>query len=378
MAICEEVDQYMRPEIFALYLPQFHETEENNAWWGKGYTDWTAVKRSSPLFKGHYQPRIPLNRNYYDLTNVETIREQAAMAKKYGVDGLCIYHYWSKGKLIMERPAEILLQASDIDISFFLSWANHDFKRTWFDGDGACLRKQEYGDELEARAHYEYLSNFFRDDRYKKINNRPVLMIHNIYDIPDFDQKMSFWTKLAQAEGYAGLYIIATKTFTMMRSKEMQKFKYVDAVFIFEPMNVRTNGANEELYYIYIRRARTWLLRQLSRYLKIQKPEIFDYRAANERMLKRNKCGKQYYCIFPGWDNTPRYGGKGIVFRGSTPELFEYYAKRFYRRSADEGCEFLLVNAWNEWGESAYLEPDEKYGYAYLEALKRAVDSIRQ
>lgn len=364
----------MKPKIFALYLPQFYEMKENNEWWGKGYTDWTAVKMSKALFDGHYQPQIPLGHNFYQLTDESVIRKQAEVAQQYGVSGFCIYHYWTNGQMLMERPVEILLQNNDIEIEYFLSWANHDFRKTWFDGDGSYLRKQAYGDEKDIRAHYKYLSKFFRDKRYVKIDNKPVFKIFNIYHIPEFEKMMKIWTELAREDGFDGIYLISNKCNTGMKSSAMQKKKYVNAVFVFEPLNVRSNGSNEEMMYIYRRRIKTWLLRKWNKYAKKQKPELFDYSKANDRMLKRKACGKQYYCIFPGWDNTPRYGGKGIVFSGATPELFGYYAKEFYRRSMREENEFLFVNAWNEWGESAHLEPDEKYGYQYLSSLQKAIE----
>ncbi len=267
----------MKPKIFALYLPQFYETKENNAWWGKGYTDWTAVKKSRPLYDGHYQPQIPLRENFYDLTEVSNIRNQAQTARKYGVDGFCIYHYWSKGQLLMEKPTELLLQNQDIDIEYFLSWANHDFKRTWFDGDGSYLRKQEYGDDEDIRSHYAYLSQFFKDPRYSKIDNCPVLKIFDVRSIPQFERMMAIWTGLAKKDGFDGIYLIAKKCTTGDKSADIQALPYVNAAFIFEPLNVRTNGANESPFYIYKRRAKTWLLRKRNHFAKKSKPELFDY-----------------------------------------------------------------------------------------------------
>lgn len=363
----------MKPKIFALYLPQFYETKENNEWWGKGYTDWTAVKNSKPLFEGHYQPQIPLNKNFYTLTDKNVLKWQAETARKYGISGFCIYHYWSCGELMLEKPTELLLENPDIEIEYFLSWANHDFKKTWFDGDGRYLKKQAYGGKDDAKKHYEYLANFFKDKRYTKLNNKPVLKIYNIYSIPNFEEMMEVWTELAKKDGFDGLYIIANKSNTGMKTKEMQAVEYVDAIFVFEPLNVRSNGSNEELIYIYKRRAKTWFLRQWNKYSRQKRPELFDYATANEMMLKRKPCGKQYYCVFPGWDNTPRYGGKGIVFSDASPAIFKKYTKKFFKRSELESNEFLFVNAWNEWGESAHLEPDEKYGFQYLEAISEVV-----
>lgn len=360
-------------KIFALYLPQFHEVKENSEWWGEGYTDWIAVKNAKPLFKTHYQPRIPKDGNYYDLTDVDVIRRQCQIAKKYGIDGFAIYHYWSNGKLLMDKPLQLLLNNEDVDINYFISWANHDFRQTWFGGDGHIMQVQEYGDENEIRAHYKYLSMYFRDKRYFFIDNKPVINIFNIENISNFNLRLRIWNEMAIDDGYDGIYLIATKSNTGVKSSTLLEKKYVDAVFVFEPSNVRSNGANEDKAYIFFRRLRTVLLRQRNKIFKVKKPELFDYKRANERMLRRKACGKQYYCIFPDWDNTPRYGGNGIVFTGSTPELFGIYAKKFYERSQAEGNEILMINAWNEWGESAYMEPDEKYGYAYLQQIKNLV-----
>lgn len=364
----------MKPKIFALYLPQFYAFKENNEWWGEGYTDWVAVQNSQSLYREHYQPHVPINNDYYNLTNVPTLMKQADTATKYGVNGFCIYHYWSKGKKLMEKPLELLRDHSEINIEYFISWANHDFKKTWFNGDGQLMWPQEYGDDKDIVEHYSYLSDFFKDTRYFKIDNRPVLKIYNIYHISNFNYMMEKWNKLAVEDGFSGIYLIANKSFTGVSSQKLQESKYVNASFIFEPLNVRANGANERKTYILKRRLKTVLLRYFNKFSKSTKPELFDYKRANETMLKRKKCGKQFYCIFPNWDNTPRYGGKGIVFSGATPELFGYYAKKNYQRSIAENNEILLVNAWNEWGESAHLEPDEKYGYQYLEELKKAIE----
>ena len=173
----------MKPKIFALYLPQFYAFKENNEWWGEGYTDWVAVQNSQSLYREHYQPHVPINNDYYNLTNVPTLMKQADTATKYGVNGFCIYHYWSKGKKLMEKPLELLRDHSEINIEYFISWANHDFKKTWFNGDGQLMWPQEYGDDKDIVEHYSYLSDFFKDTRYFKIDNRPVLKIYNIYHI---------------------------------------------------------------------------------------------------------------------------------------------------------------------------------------------------
>jgi len=364
----------MKTRVMAMYLPQFYAFEENSTWWGEGFTDWDAVRQSRAMFPGHDMPRLPMNDYYYDLTEPTALAWQADLAKKHGVDGFCIYHYWSRGRKLMEKPTELLREHTEIDIDYFLCWANHDFRKTWFDGDGHMLWPQEYGGEDDHRAHYAYLSAFFADRRYVKIDNKPVVMLYRAHAIEELDVMASVWNELAQQEGYDGVYLIASMSTTGIGANELQRLPGIDAAFVFEPMNVRTNGAGDSRAYMTWRRIMTVAVRLWNRLTPWPMQERFSYVKANERMLRRKKCGKQFYCAFPGWDNTPRYSGKGTAFVGSTPALFGKYAKALYRRSKAEGNELFFINAWNEWGESAYLEPDQRYGTAYLQALKEALD----
>ena len=239
----------LKSKIIALYLPQFYEIKENNEWWGNGYTDWVAVKNSKPYFKGHNQPRVPLNQNYYRLDSKDTIKWQAELAKKYGVDGFCIYHYFSNGKLMMNKPAEVLRDNNEIDIEYFFSWANHDFKRQWFDGDGKLLRKQEYGDEETWKEHFNYLLQFFNDSRYIKIDNKPIFVIYDTFHIKEFSEMMTLWNQWAREEGFNGIFIIGTKSNTNLKSEDLLKLDLVNATFVFEPMNFRTNGYQNNYLY---------------------------------------------------------------------------------------------------------------------------------
>lgn len=364
-------------KIYALYLPQFHETKENDKWWGKGYTDWKAIKASKPVFKGHNQPRVPLNNNYYNLSNIDTINWQADLAKKYHIDGFCIYHYYSNGQLMMEKPAELLLTHKKIDISYFFCWGNHDFRKNWFNGDKSLLRKQEYGDDEDIKKHYEYLLPFFKDDRYLKIDNKPVFVIYQVNAISNYAKMMEIWQDLLRKDGFAGIYIVAMKCQPSIKNEELFIYKNVMAIMPFEPLNVRSNASNGSALYVYKRRLRTVMLRLYNKlFTNNSKPEVFDYTWANETMLRCKKNVKQFYCVFPDWDNTPRYQSKGVVFKGASPKLFYEYTKMFIRRSIEEKSEILFVNAWNEWGETAYLEPDECSGYANLEAIDKAVKDI--
>lgn len=364
----------MKSKVIALYLPQFHETPENDEWWGKGYTDWTAVKGCKPNYKGHNQPRIPLNQNYYSLDNPDTIRWQASLAKSYGIDGFCIYHYFSNGKLQMQKPAEIILQNKDINIDFFFSWANHDFAKQWFNGDGHLLRKQEYGTPETWKEHYKYLSQFFKDSRYIKVDGKPVFVIYNVFHIPCFDEMMEVWDSMAKADGFNGLHIIATKSNTNLKSTDLLKSRWISKVFVFEPMNFRTNGFKGNYIYTTYRRVKTVLIRFNNRLRPNHcLQEKYSIKKAYKAIYARTMLNDELYGFFTDWDNTPRYREKSVIFEGASSKLFGEYFEKVYRKSCDAGKEFFFVNAWNEWGESAYLEPDETNRYSYLELIKGSV-----
>ena len=200
----------MSTKILAMYLPQYYEFEQNNRWWGKGFTEWTNVRGSKPLFKGHRQPRVPYKSNYYCLLDKSAIYQQAEYAKNYGIYGWCIYHYWFEGIQMMEKPMEVLLENSDIAINFCFSWANHTWTKAPGKRDEKILIKQTYGDESDWKKHFEYLNRFFRDARYIKINNCPVLVLYNAVDIDCWNKLQPFWDNLAKETGWNGIYYIST------------------------------------------------------------------------------------------------------------------------------------------------------------------------
>ncbi len=188
-------------KILAYYLPQFHEIEENNKWWGKGFTEWTNVKKGKKLFKTQNQPFVPLNNNYYNLLNKETVKWQTELAKKYGVYGFCYYHYWFEGKKLLEKPVENLLKWKNIDQKFCFCWANHSWKKTW-NGLNEILMEQKYGNEDSWNKHFDYLLQFFKDERYIKIDNKPIFMIFKLKDIKDINEMLDFFNKKCIENGF--------------------------------------------------------------------------------------------------------------------------------------------------------------------------------
>lgn len=206
-------------KILALYLPQYHATKENDEWWGEGFTEWNIVKVAKAINKHTKQPRIPVN-GYYDLSQKDSIVKQVELANLYGVDGFVLYNYYSNGEKLLDTPSELIFMNKDIDIEYCFSWANHDWMRTWFSYDKEMLRKQNYAsNDDEIIEHYNYLKKFFNDERYIKIENKPIFIIYNYYDIPNFDKYIEIWNNLAIEDGFLGIYFIQTLMVLNYRGK---------------------------------------------------------------------------------------------------------------------------------------------------------------
>ncbi len=359
----------MKP--IALYLPQFHRTPENDEWWGEGYTEWTAVKSATPQFKGHYQPKVPLNDNYYDLSDesASTWKWQAELANQYGLYGFAIYHYWlGNGKQLLYKPMEILLNHSEIDIKYCVCWANHDWTRAWYGVPEDILCKQEYGDRNEWKKHFDYLLRFFNDERYIKKDNKPVILIYDTKSINCLDDMLKLWNELAVSVGFDGVYSIGANTANGIDENHLS----MDAYYNFEAGYT---------YYNLVPKSRVWIDFQLRKvrnlWHKITKNGTCGYyvdaRVINKYIAKNEleHNGKKVYLgVFPQWDNTPRRKGKGMIYTHTTPEEFEKSLRIINHRV--ESGDFVFINAWNEWGEGCYIEPDNVHGLSYLEAVRWA------
>lgn len=368
----------MKTKIIAMYLPQYHRIPENDNWWGEGYTDWKAVKEAKPLFVGHQQPRVPKNKEYYDLSQVNVIKKQAELAKKYGVYGLGIYHYWfSSEQVLLDTPPQIINQSPEIDINYFFMWDNGSWKRTWsnvkfsnswaplYEGEKKgpeILAELKYGDEDEWKKHFEYLLPFFKDDRYIKINGKPLFGIFNQNNDEASLRKMfAFWNKCAIQNGFPGIAVLGKSNANGIKVAEYQ--------FDYEPATHAWVGKNN------IQKA-IWRIKDNSR-IKFGKLKTYDYAQIWNRILKDINDDKKYMPgCFVRFDDTPRRGKKSSIVLGESPAKFEKYFKRLLDICKKKNKEYVFLTAWNEWGEGAYLEPDEEDGYTYLEALKRAIDSV--
>lgn len=351
----------MMAKLLALFLPQYHEVKENNEWWGNGFTEWTNCKKGKPLFQGHNQPRIPLNENYYDLTKIHTIEEQIYLAKKYNIYGFCFYHYWFQGKLLLEKPLEIFLNNKNLDIPFCFSWANHTWANKLERKEKTILIQQTYGGEFDWEEHYNYLRKFFLDERYIKLNNKPVLVIYDAKDIPDFERMIFKWNMHAKKDGFDGIYLVNTlKNYKDIKYSDKYKF---DAQFEYQP--------TFSLYRTYYYHIKNNLKRILYKDF-FKKSYISKYDDIWKIILntKINNNVKNYYGAYVDWDTTARNGKAGAIHLGYTPKKFELYLKKLIQKTSVE--DFVFITAWNEWSEGAYLEPDEKYEYKALEAVQKA------
>lgn len=337
---------------FAIFLPQFHEIEENNLWWGKGYTEWTAVKSAKPLFKGHLQPKIPQN-GYYNLLDKDTMIWQTELAKKNNIDGFVYYHYYFSGKLIMEKPVANLLQWKDIDQKFFFCWANH----TWVKGKGKdkiVLIEQSYGDRMDWENHFQYFLPYFKDERYEKKDGKPLLMIY-VSEFPHKNAMLQYFDERCRQEGMNGIYIIETYTGDLS-SKSINRFKKSlsncsSCIYYREP-NVSTS-----IYFRHYPLVRAFhkILREKNISLFSSKVAKIDGKKLYNLMLhfdypRIGSLDISHGCFFE-WDNTPRHKNKGYIISPPEKSQFDDYIKKI---SSDEYC---FINAWNEWAEGMMLEP---------------------
>ena len=338
-------------KTIAMYLPQFHQVDENDKWWGEGYTEWTAVKNAKPLFEGHYQPHVPLDGKYYDLMDKDTMKWQADIMKEYSIDGMCFYHYYFKnGKKILEKPAENLLKWKEIDMPFCFSWANESWIRTWSeiggntwnvnmereeDDSNGVLLMQDYGGAKEWERHIEYLLPFFLDKRYISIEGRPVFIIYKPDDINCLNRMKECWNSKVRCYGIESIYFIGVNT----------RQEGFDGYLAQQPTHASI-GVDKS----------------------VEKYENACEEIVEDAIIAEN----DYLCGLVSYDETPRKGEKGLALVDTDPYLFKEQLKRLFYLSELRNKEYLFINAWNEWGEGMHLEPDERYGLSFLEAVKEA------
>ena len=367
----------MEHRVIAINLPQFHPFKENDEWWGKGFTEWTNVTKAKPRFNGHYQPHLPTETGFYDLRLPEARLMQANMAKEFGIYGFCYYHYWFNGKRLMNRPTDDILSSQEPNYPFMLCWANENWSRNWDGGFDRILIKQEYCMEDDIR-HMQWLCrNVFCDKRYIKVNGKPVFIVYNQESFPDIQTTIKTWRQIAQKELHSDIYLMYAEHTTKFYGSDPTTLGF-DASMDFQPIAVRLIQQPKYM----------WLKKFLHEHRKLNKikplrnyinrlPDIWNYKdMVNYHINNILPKIKRYPCVSPGFDNSPRRENSTFYcFPDSTPTLYEkwlsYYIKNFKPFSSEEN--FIFINAWNEWAEGNHLEPDNKWGKAYLEATKKAI-----
>jgi len=351
----------------AFYLPQFHPVPENDEWWGKGFTEWHNVAKAKQLFLGHYQPHLPSDLGFYDLRCPETRDDQARLAREYGIHGFCYYHYWFNGRRILERPFNEVLASGQPDFPFCLCWANENWSRNWDGGTRNILLEQHYSEE-DDRAHIKSLIPALQDPRYIRINGKPLLLIYRTELLPDPARTAGIWREVAKDSGLGDLYLARVENHVGGIDPESIGF---DAAIEFSPDN-RNVGQAVFSGSVTSRLSKLGVL-----------PKAFSQHAvlrysviAESRMRRPNPAYKQLRCVTPMWDNIARRKVGGRILIGSTPETYKQWLNAAIKQTQErlKGDEqIVFINAWNEWAEGCHLEPDLKYGHAYLEATKQAL-----
>jgi len=346
--------------LIAYYLPQFHPIPENDRWWGKGFTEWTNVTRALPRYRGHYQPRLPGGLGFYDLRVPDTLREQAELAKRHGIAGFCIHFYWFAGHRLLERPLELLLRHPEIDLPFCLNWANEPWSRVWDGSERQLLIEQKHSPEDDI-AFATAIEPALWDPRYIRIDGRPLIMLYRPALLPDAAATIDRWREHFSRRGLGNPYVIMPQR----AGNTGPGASVMDAAAGFPPhpdgWDLPPNGGLTLLDPGFRGRA-------------------LSYDALVERAMSQPP---HSFAVFPGvcpgWDNEARRAGRGTGFVGSTPRKYGAWLEHACRRAlqmtnAEE--RIVFINAWNEWAEGAYLEPDRHYGYAYLRETARTLSRL--
>ena len=347
-------------KIVAFYLPQFHPFAENDAWWGKGFTEWTNVSKAQPQYVGHHQPHLPGELGFYDLRLPEVMRQQIDLAHHYGVTGFCFHHYWFGGKRLMERPVNQLLADDSLNIDFCLCWANENWTRRWDGADHDVLIAQKHSAEDDI-AFFDDILPALRDPRYICIDSKPFLIVYRVALLPDATATAARWRKQALQAGLPGLYLVAARTHDMIDPRPYG----FDATVEFPPHQVPANDITHKK--------------------AIVNPgfegKIYDFKDFSDKFGRLVETRfTNYKTVMPSWDNEARKPGKGFIFDGAEPDVYAQWltsaVKLTQRNKPDE--RLLFVNAWNEWAEGAHLEPDRHLGYAYLHATANVLRNLAE
>jgi len=373
----------MNTRLIAYYLPQYHPIRENDQWWEKGFTEWTNVTKARPLFKGHWQPRFPADLGYYDLRVPEVRSSQAEMAREYGIEAFCYYHYWfGNGKRLLETPFNEVLKSGSPYFPFCLCWANETWKGVWFGASkGKTLIEQTYPGRADYEEHFESLRPAFEDRRYLSVDDKPFFQVYMPGSLPDLAEFTDTFRNKAEKCGYKGIFLVAGRVgldwnpaehgFDAVVGSELTTMRYYTAKY----EEVGTLGK--------LRTKMLWKLgvRPNSNVETRDSPLVVEYSDTIRFLITEKKFEFDYFpTAVPNWDNTPRSGNNGLVLNNSSPELWQQHLEEAVAKVSHLQPEhrIVMIKSWNEWAEGNYLEPDTRFGLQYLEVVKRVLGKINR
>lgn len=347
-----------KPRLIAFYLTQFHPTPRNDAWWGKGFTEWTNVTKSAPLFEGHYQPHLPTDFGFYDLRVMETRRDQIKVAKEFGIDGFCYHYYWFSGERILNQPLDDMLRDRESDMPFCLCWANENWTRRWDAAEHEVLIAQKYLPDDDINF-IKSLVPFFADDRYIKVDGNPILIVYRPQHLPNARKTLDAWRDYCRNVGIGELHLCAALTHG---NEDYAQYGF-DSGVEFPPHNMRETNVNSQLSFF--------------------KPfvgNVMQYASVANSYLKKDYRNQRVFkTVFPSWDNAARTSSRALVMLNGTPDNYEcWLGSTIDLVKKSEYDSLVFINAWNEWAEGCHLEPDRKYGRSYLEATVRVKGGVRR
>jgi len=353
------IDMKTDIKALAFYLPQFHTFPENDEWWGKGFTEWTNTEKAKPRYTNHYQPREPHDDfGYYNLTNIDTIRQQAKLAKDHGIYGLCFYHYWFSGKTLMEKPLDLLLKNKDVDINFCICWANENWTRRWDGQDDQILIGQDYSEKDKVNF-IKDLKKYIDDKRYIRVNGKALILVYYPEHIVGANEMFTTWRQWARDNDIGELEIWIGRTHKFDGQSLLDKLHTVDYEFEFPPHMI-----SDQLDVSFVR-----------------KGIVYDYRDIVKK-VKASECHADNFekpairTVMLGWDNSSRREKNWQAWNYFSLEQYYEWLRHvieYTRVEFDEDRRFICINAWNEWCEGTYLEPDKKFGYASINTTSKAL-----
>ncbi len=360
-------------KVLAFYLPQFFPNDFNNTWYGKGFTEWTNVGKAKPLFRGHSQPHIPADLGYYDLRVPEVAEQQVELACEASVFGFAYWHYWWHGEILLNEPAERMLHTSKPNFPFMFAWANENwYKKLWSEDKkkDILLKEQTYPGEDDNIAHFEYCLPFFKDRRYITFDGRPIFMIYRPTHFKEVASFIQQWNRLIKASGLADSFYFIGMAY---RNDELQSLKDQGFDCVSPQHTLRTPIS----WYTTIEHLRVVIRNEWAKRFGLLR--TVDYKhypqtVWNDAIDSRDDVAPQ---IIPNWDNTPRAGRKGLLYKNATPEVFEKAASKVMKEVSRKRNKMVFLKSWNEWAEGNYMEPDLQYGHRFIEALHKAVTENR-